>query len=78
MKIFKKIGIFITLLVNGCADQSFSYNTTNFMIALKQNNLNIIENNANAVSDPTSLFYGNYIKDPLLIQKLVSPNANDA
>jgi tripeptidyl-peptidase-1 len=45
-----------------------------FVIALRQNNIDTLTNLVNTISDPNSYFYGQYIQDPSYIQHLVSPN----
>ena len=63
-------GIGSTSVQNDCPNQ------IEFTIALKQNNVNMLTNLLNKVSNPDSPAYGNYLSQQS-IQDIVSPNDNE-
>ena len=50
---------------------------TSFVVALKQQNIEMLDFFARYFSNPDSIFYGNYITDPELIRNTISPNYED-
>ena len=62
--------LFVDKLTNG---NKINEDKTNFTVALKQNNVYILKQLLNNVSNPKSVLYGNYINDPTIFKNILSP-----